>query len=218
MAKRFLPTIAVTIFGLTAMLTACGDDDTNKAVGTGGSGGGAGKGGTAGSASGGSTAGKGGSSAGTSSAGQAGDPGTGGTAGTGAAGEGGGAGAGEMGGSGGEAGATLQYACNDTTLTHKACSALVAAQCPEPTDCADCVTTRNSEREAFTSCPACVAHYDALFQCAVDAFEAGNLSAGVECVPDYGADFSLDCFEHGNEALACSSYEVEFGCPETWPM
>jgi len=227
MAKRLVSTIALAIFGVSAALTACGDDPASQddsgsggaSAGEAGSNHGAGTK-TGGSAAGGTKAGNGGN--GNDDGG--GEAGIGGAL-TGAGGEptagGSDPGAGgtpDAGGAGG-AGDALTYACNSTTISHQLCSALVAASCPEPTDCPDCVAEKNLDREAFGSCPACGDQYDAFLRCGIDAFESGNLSNGIECVAGFGADLKNDaCGVHLNETLACEGHAEEFGCPLTWPV
>lgn len=229
MPNRFIKTIVLTIFGVSTTLAACSDDSDDTGSGSGGSGGASGgNGGTSGASAGGSSSGTAGSSGGTagSSAGTTGSGGKGGSAGSAAQGGSAGSDTGGTGGTGaeggdgtgGEGGQMLTYACNDVSINHKACSALAAANCPESIDCADCVMARASEGEPFASCPACAAQYEAYLQCAVDAFESGNLAEGVECVPDYGADFTLPCYAFVDEAIACSDYEAQNECPSSWPL
>lgn len=231
MAHRLRHVIWVSLVGASALLFACSDDATD---GTNDSSAGDSSGGDAsGSASGGSSAGKGGSTsggkagagtAGTSPGGEGGASGEGGAAAGGEPALGGAAGdanqgdgGAEMGGAGGADGG-LEYACKTTTIVNELCSALFAANCSDPTDCADCVQTRAGERETFADCPACLAQHDAFFQCGIDAYESGNLSAGIECYPGFGADLNDSCVPYLNQAVACSDYALENGCPQAWPV
>lgn len=126
-------------------------------------------------------------------------------------------GATENGGAGGASSEPLAYACGTTSINHKLCSALYAADCTEAVDCADCVTSRASEHETFTECPACAAEHDAFMQCGIDAYEAGMLSDGIECYDGY-ADLNDNCAPHFNAAVACSTYLLEHDCPASWPV
>jgi hypothetical protein len=214
-------------------LSACGDDDPANVPddGNGGEGGepsGSAGTKTAGSPSGGS-AGHAGSSNGGADAGGAGgaggepseggEPSTGGVPSHGGANEGG-AGGSAAGGEGGAGEPSLVYTCKATTLDHKLCSALAAAECTDPTDCSTCVAERKAEREDFaTGCATCDALYDDYFQCAIDAFESGEVGNGVECIEDYGADINYEkCVVPGLGAASdCQSYIQTNDCPATWP-
>lgn len=224
--NRVCLSLAFTTLTAFAAIVGC-SDDPDVIAGAGGEGGDDGASGSGGKASGGSntTAGKaGGPDAGgaggepASEGGAGGEPGgAGGEPGSagGAAGEAASAGAPAMGG----AGSDVVYQCNDATRTHKLCSALKAAACTPATDCADCVVTRNMERGPFQECAACAAEYDAHWQCAIDAFEGGNLGSGVECVEEYGADPHYEnCYPLFDSALLCLDHLLENPCPETWPI
>jgi len=197
---------------------------TGGKAGSGGGGkAGASTGGSAGSTTGGTEVG------GASGAGGAGDGGTAGAT------EGGAAGSDGLGGSGGDGGAgeggaggagepALVYACGSATLIQKQCSALAAANCVEGLVCADCVNDTTTARQDFQTdppCDTCNAKWDAFAQCEVDAFESGDLAFGVECVEDYGADGSANCYPFLDEAIACEGYvgsDVNpHDCPATWP-
>ena len=218
--------LSFTFATLTAFawLAGCGDDPANVVDGAGGEGG---DDGASGSPS-------GGKASGGSNTGSAGEPGSAGT-GAQAGGEGGAAGepsstagaggeavsaagAGGVDTGGGGAGSEITYQCGDSSSAHKLCSGLKAAACTPATDCADCVTARNEEDDPFLDCAACAAVYAAHWQCGIDAFEGGDLAAGFECVPDYGADLSESCYELFFSAYACLDYTIENPCPETWPM
>jgi hypothetical protein len=216
--KRLGYALVWTLFGASCLVAACSDDsDDNTPTQADGGSEGAGAPATAGTAHGGSAAGgsagatHGGAGSGgvLSDGGASGSPSDGGSDSPSAGGEStaGAGGAGE-----------LNYACNTTTQAHRVCSALVAANCPDPTDCADCVTSRTNDRELFVTCPACLAEYDAFEQCGIDAYESGNLSSGIECYEDFGADLNDSCGAHLQQALACSDYQLSNDCPATWPL
>lgn len=216
------------VFAVVGSLTiaACSDDDS---TGTGGDGGGAGEPtSSAGTKTGGSSSGGSSIKAGTDAGGNAGN----GTAGSGTAGaaDGGMGGVSEGGansagassaGAGGEGGAgELVYTCGSDTQYKKVCSAKVAANCTEPTDCSDCLTQVSDDYEgAKTDCAACDALVLDYYQCGVDAFETGDTAAGMQCIDGVGADFSDSCFEgvFMNQYLACSTYLEDHACPATWP-
>lgn len=215
--KRLGHALVWSLFGASCLVSACSEDsDGQTPSDTDGGSESAGGPGTAGGTTGGSAVGGGAgttlggaSSGGAAHAGEGGDGGVSGEAGSPAQG-------GD--GSGGAGSEELVYSCEATTQAHRVCSALVAANCPEATDCADCVTTRTGDRELFASCASCVAEYDAFEQCGIDAFESGNLSAGVECYEGFGADLNDNCAGHLQQAIACSDYEAEHGCPAAWPL
>lgn len=234
MTKRLGYALVCAVVAGTFGLSACSDDDSGGSDGTAGSAGTQ----TGGSSSGGSSNKAGNGSGGTATAGT----GTAGAAEGGAAGAGGatdgGAGGASQGGAGNDAGAagtdagaggaggagTLTYACGSDTLPKKLCSAFVAADCTDPTVCADCVTERTAERDDFYQadsadpCATCTDKFDAYFQCVVDAFEGGNISEGVECLDGYGADIHFEnCVPLLDEASACHTYLNENACPSTWP-
>jgi len=235
--KNLCLTVLLTMLTSGAMLAACSDDPSGTDQASGGAGGADGnEAGTpsAGKATGGKATGgtaTGGKATGGSNTGgtDAGAPAVGGAGGE-MTGEGGAAGEPALvGGAGGEAaggapgagggGPEVVYLCNDITQSHKLCSAFKAAACVPATDCADCVTTRNSEHEPFEDCAACQAEYDAFEQCGIDALESGNLASGVECVEDYGADLHFEnCYPMLESALQCQGYTVENPCPASWPL
>lgn len=225
--KNLCLTVLLTALSSAAMLAACSDDPSGTDPASGGAGGADGnEAGTpsAGKATGGKAT--GGSNTGGTNAGA---PAVGGAGGE-MTGEGGGAGEPTLvGGAGGEAaggaagagggGPEVVYLCNDITQSHKLCSAFKAAACVPATDCADCVTTRNSEHEPFEDCAACQTHYDAFEQCGIDALESGNLAAGIECVPDFGADLQFEnCYPMLDTAIGCLDYTVNNPCPASWPL
>jgi hypothetical protein len=149
----------------------------------------------------------------------------------------GGAGTGGAGGEGGAVNPPVVYACGSQTLNRRLCSALVVADCetlpacegdpmPDPcctactenTACPDCVATFDGERSTFTDCPACLAEYERNLLCAIEPFEAGNLSEGVACWDGYGAERHPDCEPILLSAFACLDEIAVNGCPATWPM
>ena len=77
---------------------------------------------------------------------------------------------------------------------------------------------RKGERELFSDCATCAVEFDKFFQCGVDAFESGNLSTGVECVPDYGPDMTFDCYALFDSAMNCNEWAATNSCPEMWPL
>ncbi len=231
--KNLCLTVVLAALTSSALLAACGDDPSVIDQTSGGAGGGDGNQAgtsTGGKATGGSNNNSGGTDGGASpTAGGAGGEmtGEGGTAGQpalvgGAAGEAAGGAAGETAGGAagaGGAGSNVVYQCNDLTQSHKLCSAFKAAACVPATDCADCVTTRNSEHEPFEDCAACQVEYDAFEQCGIDAFESGNLTSGIECVPDFGADLQFEnCYPMLDSAIACLDYTINNPCPASWPI
>jgi hypothetical protein len=220
-------------------VSACGDDSSSGADDDGGSAGESGS--SAGSKTGGSTSGgsapkAGANSGGKSGSGSAGTSPEGGTGGaTGGAADGGaggvsdgGAGGSSAGAAGSDAGAggaggagepPIVYACGSDTNYKKLCSAKVAAACPEPTDCADCVAQVSDDYDgSLTGCASCDALMDKYYQCGVDAFDSGNTAAGMQCVPDLGADFSDECSAFFFEYFDCGSYLEDHTCPATWPQ
>lgn len=219
MAKRLGYAFLLTALTGSVLLAACGDDDP-----------GAGGGGNAGEAASGgpSTGGSGGSggssgSAGKASAGAAGAEGGQPVALGGAAGNGGEGG--EVPVDGGAAGAggspdspDVVYACGTSTIVHKLCSAQLSLSCADQADCADCVAERTDERGTFAECPACLAAFDVGYQCGIDAFESGHATDALECVPEYGADLTFDCYQRQEPAYQCLDWLVEHPCPEEWPM
>jgi hypothetical protein len=140
------------------------------------------------------------------------------------------------GGAGGADNPPVAYACGSTSLSRRLCSAYVAAECeslpacsgdpaPEPCCtncpapvCPDCVAQTDGERQTFSECPACLAEYDRSLLCAVEPFEAGNLSGGVACFDDFGPYQVATCDPILFSALDCVDYLVEHPCPATWPL
>jgi hypothetical protein len=128
------------------------------------------------------------------------------------------AGAAGAAGAGGAGETPLVYACGSDTQYKKVCSAKVAADCPDPTDCADCVTQVTDDLEGSqTGCAACDDLLVDYYQCGVDAFESGNTAAGMQCIDGVGADFSDTCFEIFDEFFSCNTYLGTDPCPATWP-
>lgn len=199
-------------------------------------------------------AGQSGLAGGESVGGQGGEPSQAGAAGSGMGGESGHAGAPE-GGSAGSGGAPVDggasgmagaaggdnpqvdYACGDSSITRKLCSAYVAAAChtlpacegdppPDPCctdcitrDCPTCVGDSNIERSSFSACPACLAEYDRYLSCGIEPFEAGQLSDGIECYDTYGPTVrEARCLEIFNSATSCTSHLIEHPCPDSWPL
>jgi len=250
-----LASVLLLGLGTSLVLAACddGDDRIDDMTGgeggsgagtkTGGSssGGSAGKGGKGGSPTGG---GQGGQSPGEAgAAGEAGMTGEGGDTSMGGAPVGGSGptegGAAGMGGAGGAENPPVTYACGDTSINRRLCSALVAAQCdtlpacegdppPDPccsdcmtVVCTDCVPLVASERQNFVDvgCQPCVDEYDRHLNCGIDPFEAGNLSEGVVCYDGYGAAVhDENCYPLFASAEACLFEEAMNGCPATWPL
>jgi hypothetical protein len=227
MKNRLALYVLTSVLGTSSLLAACSDDSDDPDAGGGG-----GETSAAGQNVGGSSAGK--SQGGSAGKAQGGKTGASGSSATGGAGgdasssggaSGGGAdsgepdagGAGGAGGSGGEGAEPLAYVCGTTSINHELCSALSAADCSEPVDCSDCVMSRSTEREPFTECAACLAEYDAFLQCGIDAYESGNISAGIECYDGF-ADLNDACAEHFNSAASCTSYLLEHDCPSSWPV
>ena len=238
MRNRLGYAIVATLLGANMLLVACDDDGDGVDNG----GGGESAGGEP--ASGGSSSGKGGSvnggSSGSTNGGMGGDMTEAGAGGMPEAGAGGmpeaGAG-GAPGGMGGMAGANVggadagaggggtevTYACGATSLNHKFCSALSAANCTEGVDCGDCVEIWTNDRSAFVGCDACLAHYDKVLQCSIDAFEGGTLSEGVVCLESGAestfADPSEACWESFTDAVQCQAYWGAMdACPAQWPL
>jgi hypothetical protein len=128
------------------------------------------------------------------------------------------AGAAGAAGAGGAGETPLVYACGSDTQYKKVCSAKVAANCPDPTDCADCVTQVTDELVgAQTGCAACDDLLVDYYQCGVDAFESGNTAAGMQCIENFGADFSDTCVEIFGDFFSCNTYLGDNPCPATWP-
>jgi hypothetical protein len=222
MKNRLALYLLTSVLGTSCLLAACGDDSDDPAgsggetsaagQNAGGSSAGKSQGGSAGKAQGG----KSGATGGSPSGGAGGDATSSGGASVGGA-DVGGVNVGGAGGSGGEGAEPLAYDCGTTSINHELCSALSAANCSEPVDCADCVLTRSGDRETFTECPACLAEFDAFLQCGIDAYESGNISAGIECYDGF-ADLNDACAEHYNSAANCTSYLLEHDCPASWPV
>jgi hypothetical protein len=239
MTKRLGYALVFALVGSSLSLSACSDDDSagdDNGGSAGASGSDAGSK-TGGSASGGSSnkagansGGKaGGGTAGTSSDG--GTPNAGGAADTGGAAGGvieGGANGNSAGAAGSDAGAAgadgageppLVYACGSDTQYKKVCSAKVAAACPDPTDCADCVAQVSDEHDgSITGCATCDALVDQYYQCGVAAFEGGNSAAGMLCIDGFGADFSDECSAFFFDYFDCGTYLNDHACPATWPQ
>jgi hypothetical protein len=244
MKQRLSYVLVLALAAGSFAISACDGDDSSDNDNGGSSGA---SGGHAGSKTGGSSSGGSSNNAGGDSGGQAGND-RGGTAneggaagaaqggaagavqggtgegGTGEGGAVGNAGAAGEAGAGGSGAPALTYACGSDTLPKKLCSSFVGANCTDPTVCADCVTERTDERDSFmdafstTPCATCTDKFDAYFQCVVDAFESGNITFGVDCVEDYGADISFDnCVPLLDEANDCHTYLNEHECPATWP-
>jgi len=227
MSNTWRVTFALTILGCATTFTACSSDSDDS--GGGGSGGQGGSSGQAGSHTGGSagaaTGGKGGSanagSGGSSTAGSAGTLGSAGqtTAGAGAGGALETAGAAGADSTAGAAGAAdIVFSCGTTTIEHQLCSALVAANCSDPTVCSDCVQERTADEQSFSQCAVCTAEFDRYYQCAITAFEGGHLSDGVTCFDGVGADLSDACGEIFTSALMCNDKAAtDKACPTSWP-
>jgi hypothetical protein len=146
-------------------------------------------------------------------------------------------GAAGMGGGGGADNPPVTYACGSTTISRRLCSAYIAAECdslppcteesppgscctdcPAPV-CPDCVPLTDLERQPFEECAACLAEYDRNLLCAIEPFEAGNLSEGVACFDMHGAYQVEACDQFFFSATQCLEYaEVQGECPATWPL
>lgn len=225
MANRLSSVFLATAFVGSLLAVACGDDDTNAGgdAGEPGFSGSPGEAGAGGSSVAGSSVGGQGATGGQNDAGggQAGEVGLGGSAGEGgAAGSAGAAGAAtNEGGAGGSPDVELVYACGQTTIVHKLCSAGTSLNCADATECADCVGDQNGYRADFAECAVCLAAYDKSLQCGVDAFEAGDAAAGMECFEVDGAQLNDACGSLQFSALDCIDYlAVNEKCPEKWPL
>lgn len=236
MRNRLGYSIVVTLLGASAFLSACNDDedgfdDTNGGenaggepsagsssagrAGSTGGGGRAGAGGSAGSSMGGNMTGAG--MGGMSEAGAGGDVGDGGMSGA-AAGMGGANVGGAEGGAAGAGGADpVTYSCTANSINHKLCSAFAAAECGTTEACPDCVARVQEERSFFAECATCLAEFDKFYQCAIDGYEAGDVTAGVQCF-DNAAEPAEACYPLLDEAWLCQDYIIEEDCPATWPV
>ncbi|RYZ04650.1 MAG: hypothetical protein EOO73_22750 [Myxococcales bacterium] len=236
MANRLSYVVLFAAFTGSLLVGACGDDDAIPGggeageTGSSGSPGEAGSGGSGVSGSGGSSvSGSGGSGVSGSSVG--GQVAAGGQGGEGGAGDGGlggvggsddtgQAGAVSEGGAGGSADPGVVYACGQTTIVHKFCSAAASLNCADQAECPDCVSGLTDERQNFAECAPCLAEYDKVLDCAITPFEQGNPSGGLECVEDYGADFNETCYNQFLSALSCANYPATHDdmCPPKWPL
>jgi hypothetical protein len=126
----------------------------------------------------------------------------------------GGAGAAESGAGG--AGGSAKAGCQGTDLGNRLCAAFDARQCSEPLDCLGCVEDAREQRRPYEGCAACALAFDAWYQCAVNAFEAGNVLDGVHCV-DGHAEVHPGCGSSLESAIQCN-VAAEKGCPTTWPQ
>jgi hypothetical protein len=233
MRNRLGYAIVVTLLGTSAFLSACNDDDdgldeTNGGESAGGepSAGGS-SAGRAGSTGGGGRAGAGGS-AGSSMGGDTTDAGAGGMSEAGGGGDGGmGGAAAGMGGAnvggaeGGAAGAggadPVTYSCTANSINHKLCSAFAAAECGTTEACPDCVARVQEERSFFAECATCLAEFDKFYQCAIDGYEAGDVSMGVQCF-EGAAEPAEACYPLLDVAWECQDYIAVEDCPATWPV
>jgi hypothetical protein len=127
----------------------------------------------------------------------------------------GGAGAAAEGGAG-RAGGSTQDECQGSGLGNRLCAAFDARQCSEPLDCRTCVADALEQRRPYAGCAACALAFDAWYQCAVSAFEAGNVAGGVHCV-DGHAEVHPGCGSHLESAIECN-VAAEKSCPKTWPQ
>lgn len=236
MTKRLSYALLLALVGSSLSLSACSDGDSSAEDHDGGAGSSGSDAGskTGGSASGGSSNKAGANTGGKAGGGTAGTSPEGGTANVGGASDTGGAsegGASEGGANGHSAGAAgtdagaggagepqLIYTCGSATQYQKVCSAKVAADCPDPSDCADCVAQVSDERDgSITDCATCDALVDQYYQCGVDAFESGNSAAGMQCINGVGADFSDECSLFFFDYFDCGTYLNDNACPATWP-
>jgi hypothetical protein len=225
MAKRLNGVFLAAAFMGTLLFAACSDDDPSTSGGEAGdaSGGGA-DGGSGGSGTSGSMSHEGGD-AGAGHAGEgpvAGSGGTGGTSGGGTGGAAGEAGAtmgdGGMAGAGGSGEPGLMFTCGQSTIVHEFCSGAVSLNCADQSSCPDCVAERAADRDTFAECATCLAKYDEALQCAIDAFKAGDATAGYECVPEFGADLKeTTCAGPFFDAYDCTTYLAQNPCPAQWP-
>jgi hypothetical protein len=106
--------------------------------------------------------------------------------------------------------------CQGSGLGNRLCAAFEARQCSEPLDCLACVADTREQRRPYEGCAACALAFDAWHQCAVNAFEAGNVADGVHCV-DGHAEVHPGCGSHLESAIQCN-VEAEKGCPKAWPQ
>jgi hypothetical protein len=214
----------------SVLVTACGDDDaiTGGEAGEPGVSGSPGEAGSGGSGVSGSSVGGQGASAGeaplagsANAGGFGGDTaGSGGVAGSGDPGSAGEAGA-PMGdgGTGGAGDPGLVYACGTTTILHTFCSAAASLNCAGTPDCSNCVTIAKGSRDPLAGCATCVAVYDQSLQCAIDAFESGSTTDGLECFEGDGVYVTAACEGPQFEAIACDEYfSVNKTCPAKWPL
>jgi hypothetical protein len=118
-------------------------------------------------------------------------------------------------GGGRGAGKSTQDECHGNGLGNRLCAAFEARHCSEPLDCLTCVADAREQRRPYESCAACALAFDAWYQCAVSAFEAGNVANGVHCV-DGHAEVHPGCSSHLESAIQCS-VDAEKSCPKTWP-
>lgn len=125
----------------------------------------------------------------------------------------GGAGGAAIGGQG--AGGSTKDECQGSGLGNRLCAAFEARQCSEPLDCLTCVADARDQRGPYAGCAACGMAFDAWYQCAVSAFEAGNVADGVHCV-DGHAEVHPRCGSYLESAIQCSVHAEE-SCPKTWP-
>jgi hypothetical protein len=77
------------------------------------------------------------------------------------------------------------------------------------------VADAREQRRPYEGCAACALAFDAWYQCAVSAFEAGNVTDGVHCV-DGHAEVHPGCGSYLESAIQCS-VDAEKSCPKTWP-
>lgn len=126
-----------------------------------------------------------------------------------------GAGAAESGAGGASSGAGGSKECQGSGLGNRLCAAFEARQCGESLDCFTCVADAREQRRPYEGCAACGLAFDAWYQCAISAFEAGNLVDGVHCV-DGHAEVHPGCGSFLESAIQCS-VDAEKSCPKTWP-
>jgi hypothetical protein len=233
---QLLGLLSCSLLASALFVTACGDDSSEGDGG--GQGGLAGAGETAGAGGSGEPMDGAGGHPGASGNGSAGPDGVAGMAVGGGAGAGtggaahtdGGAGAGGDdgrggegaassgdGGAGGAAGNGADDGCLGSALPNRLCAAFEARACEQPVDCEACVQDAKQQRTPYEGCAACASAFDGWHQCAVSAFDGGDVSEGVECVDGYAEVHGDNCASYLSSAIECTLVAGTEGCPATWP-
>jgi hypothetical protein len=105
--------------------------------------------------------------------------------------------------------------CQGSGLGSRLCAAFEARRCGATLDCLACVADAREQRRPYEGCAACALAFDAWYQCAVSAFEAGDVANGVHCVGGH-AEAHPRCASYLAGAIECN-VAAEKGCPQTWP-